>query len=146
MQSPQTQKEVQRLIGRIAALTRFISPTGDRTLPFFKSIKKGRDFEWTPEYEQSFQEPKAYLQSPQLLARLVAGDVLQLYLVVSESALSSVLIREEDKGDTPEESELISTVVAVEPIGGSVTYELETLEGRQVSRSWNACHLRKYYM
>ncbi|GAA0156301.1 hypothetical protein LIER_13827 [Lithospermum erythrorhizon] len=29
---------------------------------------------------------------------------------------------------------------------GPVTYELETLEGRQVSRSRNACHLRKYYV
>ncbi|GAA0174509.1 hypothetical protein LIER_27888 [Lithospermum erythrorhizon] len=26
------------------------------------------------------------------------------------------------------------------------TYELEILEGRQVSRSWNACHMRKYYV
>ncbi|GAA0156078.1 hypothetical protein LIER_13653 [Lithospermum erythrorhizon] len=31
-------------------------------------------------------------------------------------------------------------------IVGPVTYELETLEGRQVPRSWNACHLRKYYV
>ncbi|GAA0143733.1 hypothetical protein LIER_35798 [Lithospermum erythrorhizon] len=29
---------------------------------------------------------------------------------------------------------------------GPVTYELETLEGCQVPRSWNACHLRKYYV
>ncbi|GAA0153688.1 hypothetical protein LIER_11863 [Lithospermum erythrorhizon] len=29
---------------------------------------------------------------------------------------------------------------------GPVTYELETLERRQVPRSSNACHLRKYYV
>ncbi|GAA0157811.1 hypothetical protein LIER_14996 [Lithospermum erythrorhizon] len=29
---------------------------------------------------------------------------------------------------------------------GLVTYELETLEGREVPRSWNAFHLRKYYV
>ncbi|GAA0170813.1 hypothetical protein LIER_24994 [Lithospermum erythrorhizon] len=95
MQSPQTQKEVQRLTGRITALTRFISRVGDRNLPFFKAIKKGQDFEWTLECEKSFQELKAYLQSPELLARPVAGDVLQLYLAISELAQSSVLIREE---------------------------------------------------
>ncbi|GAA0147071.1 hypothetical protein LIER_06862 [Lithospermum erythrorhizon] len=32
----------------------------------------------------------------------------------------------------------------VKRIMGPVTYELETLEGRQVPRSRNACHMRKY--
>ncbi|GAA0143735.1 hypothetical protein LIER_35799 [Lithospermum erythrorhizon] len=54
-----------------------------------------------PEFEKSFQELKAYLQSPQLLARLVAGDILQLYLAVSESALSSILILEKEKIQRP---------------------------------------------
>ncbi|GAA0144510.1 hypothetical protein LIER_35950 [Lithospermum erythrorhizon] len=53
---PRTQKEAQRLTGRIIALTRFISNAGDRSLPFFKDIKKGKKFEWTPECEKSFQE------------------------------------------------------------------------------------------
>ncbi|GAA0185227.1 hypothetical protein LIER_32515 [Lithospermum erythrorhizon] len=34
----------------------------------------------------------------------------------------------------------------VKRIVGPVTYELEILEGRQVPRSWNTCHLRKYYV
>ncbi|GAA0165985.1 hypothetical protein LIER_21250 [Lithospermum erythrorhizon] len=34
----------------------------------------------------------------------------------------------------------------VRRVVGPVTYELEILEGRQVPRSWNGCHLRKYYM
>ncbi|GAA0184542.1 hypothetical protein LIER_31830 [Lithospermum erythrorhizon] len=59
--------------------------------------EKRREFEWTLECEKSFQELKAYLQSPQLLAQSVVGDILQLYLPVSESALSSVLIWEEEK-------------------------------------------------
>ncbi|GAA0157159.1 hypothetical protein LIER_14483 [Lithospermum erythrorhizon] len=78
IQSPRTQKEAHYLTGRIAALTRFISRAGDRSLPFFKAIKKERDFEWIPECEKSFQESKAYLQFPQLLAQPVEGDVLQL--------------------------------------------------------------------
>ncbi|GAA0173073.1 hypothetical protein LIER_26766 [Lithospermum erythrorhizon] len=40
MESPKTQKEAQRLTGRIAALTRFISQAKDRSLPFFKATKK----------------------------------------------------------------------------------------------------------
>ncbi|GAA0144495.1 hypothetical protein LIER_04927 [Lithospermum erythrorhizon] len=34
----------------------------------------------------------------------------------------------------------------VRRVVGPVTYELETLDGRQVPRSLNACHLRKYYV
>ncbi|GAA0160188.1 hypothetical protein LIER_38995 [Lithospermum erythrorhizon] len=34
----------------------------------------------------------------------------------------------------------------VKMIVGPVTYELETLEGHHVLQSWNACHMRKYYL
>ncbi|GAA0156299.1 hypothetical protein LIER_13825 [Lithospermum erythrorhizon] len=68
-----------------------------QSLPFFKATKKEKEIKWTPECEASFQELKAYLQSPWLLARPVTEDILQLYLAVSESALNSVLIREEEK-------------------------------------------------
>ncbi|GAA0159288.1 hypothetical protein LIER_16102 [Lithospermum erythrorhizon] len=41
------------------------------------------------------------LQSPQLLEWPMAGDVLHLYLAVSELVLSSILIREEEKMQRP---------------------------------------------
>ncbi|GAA0169816.1 hypothetical protein LIER_40834 [Lithospermum erythrorhizon] len=91
---PKTQKEAQRMTRRMAALTQFISRAGDQSLPFFKAIKKGKEFEWPPEYEKSYEKLKVYIQSPQLLAQPVEGDVLQLYLAVSKSALSSVLIQQ----------------------------------------------------
>ncbi|GAA0171991.1 hypothetical protein LIER_25905 [Lithospermum erythrorhizon] len=34
----------------------------------------------------------------------------------------------------------------VKSIVGPVRYEVETLEGHQVPRSWNTCHLKKYYV
>ncbi|GAA0150368.1 hypothetical protein LIER_37107 [Lithospermum erythrorhizon] len=42
MQSPITQKEAQRLTGKMAALTQSIYRAGDRSLPFFKAFKKGK--------------------------------------------------------------------------------------------------------
>ncbi|GAA0184923.1 hypothetical protein LIER_32211 [Lithospermum erythrorhizon] len=41
------------------------------------------------------------IKKGELLARPVAGDVMQLYLAVSESALSSVLVRDEEKVQRP---------------------------------------------
>ena len=40
MPSPSGIKEVQRLIGRIAALSRFVSRASDKCQPFFQVLKK----------------------------------------------------------------------------------------------------------
>ena len=45
MKPPQSIKEVQSLIDRVAALNRFVSKATDKCLPFFKVLKKA--FEWT---------------------------------------------------------------------------------------------------
>jgi hypothetical protein len=41
MVEPTTNKEVQRLTGRIAALNRLISKSAERSLPFFKALRGG---------------------------------------------------------------------------------------------------------
>ncbi|GAA0156080.1 hypothetical protein LIER_13655 [Lithospermum erythrorhizon] len=69
---------------------------GDRSLPFFKAIKRGKSLS-RPQTVSSH----SYLQSHHLLSWLVAADVLQLYLAVSGSSLSIVLIREEAKVQMP---------------------------------------------
>ncbi|KAL0411682.1 UNVERIFIED_CONTAM: hypothetical protein Slati_3757900 [Sesamum latifolium] len=38
--------EVQQLTGRIAVLTRFISKATEKSLPFFKVLRKAKTFEW----------------------------------------------------------------------------------------------------
>ena len=95
MTSPRTVKEVQKLIGRIVALNRFISRATDKCLPFFKTLKHA--FAWTDECEATFQELKRYLSSPPLLSLSKEGENLYLYLAVSASAVSATLIREEGK-------------------------------------------------
>lgn len=47
MRSPVKIRDVQSLTGRIAALNRFIARATDRSLPFFKALKKRVDFVWT---------------------------------------------------------------------------------------------------
>ncbi|KAL5562544.1 hypothetical protein UlMin_032291 [Ulmus minor] len=96
MEPPRKIKEVQRLTGRIAALNRFISRETDRCKPFFQALRKGKDFIWTADCEQSFQELKSYLGKPPLLSKPHEGDSLILYLAVSKGAVSSALVREED--------------------------------------------------
>lgn len=59
MQSPRSVKEVQRLTGCVAALSRFVAIFIDKCQPFFKILKKA--FQWTEEAEEAFQQLKAYL-------------------------------------------------------------------------------------
>ena len=40
MTSPKSMKEVQRLIGRIAALNKIVSKATNKCLPFFKTLKQ----------------------------------------------------------------------------------------------------------
>ena len=49
MEAPNSLKEVQKLTGRLAAIGRFISKSGEKCLPFFKALKKVKDFIWTDE-------------------------------------------------------------------------------------------------
>jgi hypothetical protein len=49
MQPPQTKKEVQKLIGRIAALNRFIAKLAERNLSFFSILRGSTKVEWGPE-------------------------------------------------------------------------------------------------
>jgi hypothetical protein len=43
---PQSTKDIQRLIGRLAALNRFISRSAERSLPFLKTLSSAKDFTW----------------------------------------------------------------------------------------------------
>jgi len=61
MNSPTTVKEVQRLIGYIATLGRFMSRSADTCHSFFKVLKKKACFGWDDEAEQTFQNLKEYL-------------------------------------------------------------------------------------
>ena len=92
-------KEVQSLNGKVAALNRFVLRAIDKCLPLFRMLKKS--FEWIPECQQAFNDLKAYLSSPPLLSPSKPREELFLYLVVSSTAISMALIREEDKVQKP---------------------------------------------
>ena len=60
MEPPQKIKEMHSLTGCVAALNRFISHAIDKCQPFFKALRKCKDFSWLVECKQSFKELKEY--------------------------------------------------------------------------------------
>ena len=85
----------------MAALSRFISRVSDKSHAIFGTLKNPKDFQWTEECESALQELKSYLTTPPLLSKPLLGEVLLLYIAVSEHAVSAVLVREEGNMQLP---------------------------------------------
>ncbi|KAK4384233.1 Retrovirus-related Pol polyprotein from transposon opus [Sesamum angolense] len=101
MGPPTNINEVQRLTGRMAALSQFISKSTEKGLPFFKTLRMVTNFEWTKECQQAFEELKAYLARLPLLVKPIPGGTIYLYLSSTSQDISSVLVREENGDQTP---------------------------------------------
>ena len=99
MPSPSSIREVQRLTGRIAALSRFVSRVSDKCQPFFQVLKKA--FQWDTKCEEAFSALKTYLSSPPILVSPIEGELLTLYLVVSDFSTSAVLVRDKERVQHP---------------------------------------------
>jgi hypothetical protein len=99
-------KDVQKLTGSLATLSRFISRLAERALPFFKLLRKSGPFSWNEEAEQTFQELKQHLVSLPIRVAPEPGEPLYLYITAPAEAVSMVLIveRTAPEGQEPEDS------------------------------------------
>ena len=94
MPPPSNIKEVQRLTGRIVVLSCFVSKASDKCQPFFQILKKA--FQWDAHCEEAFTALKTYLSSPPILMSPSEGDLLTMYLAVSDFSTNAILIRDKD--------------------------------------------------
>jgi len=101
MRSPTSVKEVQQLTGRMAALSRFVSARGEKGHSYFQCLKRNSHFAWTDECKAAFLKLKEYLATPPVLCKPRAGVPLRLYFVVTEWAISSMLVQEQDQVQRP---------------------------------------------
>jgi hypothetical protein len=60
-------KGVQRVMGCLAALSRFISRLGEKGLPLYRLLRKTERFTWTPEAEEALRNLKALLTNALIL-------------------------------------------------------------------------------
>ncbi|XP_074363564.1 uncharacterized protein LOC141704145 [Apium graveolens] len=104
MKIPQTQKDIQKLTGCLAALRRFIPKLAERCLPFFELLKGAQNkklVDWTPECHTTFEEIKRLLMNPPVLCKSKPGEPLSLYIAAGPKAVSSALVREEGGTQSP---------------------------------------------
>ncbi|XP_042396478.1 uncharacterized protein LOC121986585 [Zingiber officinale] len=97
MSPPRNLKEVQRLTGRITALSRFISKSSDWSLPFFKILRRATKFQCDEECNRVFEELKEYLDSLPVLAKPTVGEPLKIYSSSTEHEVGSTLVKPNDE-------------------------------------------------
>ena len=76
-----------------------MSRASDKCQPFFQVLKKA--FQWDTKCEEAFSALKTYLSSPPILVSPVEGELLTLYLAVSDFSTSAVLVRDKERVQHP---------------------------------------------
>jgi hypothetical protein len=96
IEEPESIRDVQKLMGRIAALNRFIPRSADRSLPVFKVLQTSQKFEWGEQHREAFNSLKEYLQNMTKLTSPDLRETLLLYTSASQKAISAALVVERD--------------------------------------------------
>ncbi|KAM1333888.1 hypothetical protein ACFX2F_009867 [Malus domestica] len=102
VKSKHADQHITKLSETFTILKRFISKATDRCAPFFKALKGNKKYiTWTEECAKAFRNLKEYMSKAHLFSKPEVGDTLIIYLLVSASAVSSVLIRNDSGVERP---------------------------------------------
>jgi hypothetical protein len=87
-------KSVQRVMGCLAALSRFIARLRERSLPLYKLMNKSNYFTWTPEVQEALDSLKNILKSPSILTAPTTEEPMLLYISATTQVVSAALVVE----------------------------------------------------
>jgi hypothetical protein len=87
-------KGVQKVLGCLAALSRFISQLGEKGLPLYQLLKKHERFSWTVEAQEALDKLKATLAHAPILTPPQDGEPLYLYVTTTTEVVSAVIVVE----------------------------------------------------
>ncbi|GJY46238.1 reverse transcriptase domain-containing protein [Tanacetum coccineum] len=102
--SPKCLKDIQKLNGKLASLNRFLSKSAEKSLLFFKALKKcikKSDFQWTAEAEAAFKQMKKLIAELPTLTAPMEKEELIMYLTAAREAVSAVLMTEREAKQMP---------------------------------------------
>ena len=91
-------KGVQRVIGCLAALSRFISRLDERGLPLYRLLKKVDHFEWTSDAQEALDMVKQLLTKAPILVPPTDGESLLLYITATTQVVIATLVVEREEG------------------------------------------------
>ena len=86
--------DIQRLAGRTAALSRFISRLGEKAIPLYQMMNKIDNFIWSGAAYEVFEALKKQLAEPPVLAAPIDKEPLLLYVAANGWAVSVAIVVE----------------------------------------------------
>nr|GEZ09292.1 reverse transcriptase domain-containing protein [Tanacetum cinerariifolium] len=97
-------KDVQKLNEKLASLNRFLSKSAEKSLPFFKTLKKctkKSDFQWTAKAEMAFKQMKKLIAELPMLTAPKEKEELIMYVAAARETISAVLMTKRDGKQMP---------------------------------------------
>nr|GEV33699.1 reverse transcriptase domain-containing protein [Tanacetum cinerariifolium] len=97
-------KDVQMLNGKLASLNKFLAKSAEKSLPFFKTLKKctkKSNFQWNAEAESTFKQMKKLIAELPTLTAPMEKEELIVYLAATREAVSTVLMTEKEAKQMP---------------------------------------------
>nr|GEW07135.1 reverse transcriptase domain-containing protein [Tanacetum cinerariifolium] len=92
-------KDVQKIIGKLVSLNRFLAKSAEKSLPFFKTLKKctkKSDFHWTAEPKEAFKQMKQLIAELPMLTAPMEKEELIVYLAAAKETVSAVLMTKKE--------------------------------------------------
>ena len=127
MPKPTDVKGIQRLLGMLAFLSKYIPKMSQMTQPLRMLLNAGVEFEWSHEQEKAYKDIKTILTSKQVLAHYNNNLEVELYADASKDGMGACLQQEErpvayasrsmtegEKAWSQMEKELLAVVFACE--------------------------------
>ena len=94
--TPTNLKQIQKLTGCVAALSRFIPRLGEKALPLYRLLRRTEHFEWTDTTTAGLEEIKALFSTNPILAAPNVGEPMLLYIAATHQhykKYTSMMIR-----------------------------------------------------
>jgi len=93
MSKPRNLKDVQKFTGCLASLSQFLSRLGEKAIPLYQLMKKGK-FVWSEQADEAFKDLKRMLSTAPVLAAPVEKEPMMLYIAATSRVISIVMVVE----------------------------------------------------
>jgi hypothetical protein len=93
VQPPQCKNDMQKFIGKVNYLRRFISNLSGKICAFapILRLKNEAEFTWGANQQRAFEDIKKYLSSPLVMKSPMAGILFRLYITVEDAVIGVIL-------------------------------------------------------
>jgi hypothetical protein len=103
VEEPTCKRDMQKLLGKINYLRRFISNLAGKVETFLPLVRLRHEgeFIWGAEQKEAFEKIKEYMSTPPVLRPPKLGEGFKIYIAAQEHVIGAILLQEEGQKEFP---------------------------------------------